>query len=161
MARFQEMQAWRACTRWNSRPFGKRASSRSSNVCQLVSVVPIGFTCMPWGSNEIHVMLVLFIESSGFLRILLPQDCAGLWILWISVVCPSLGICKTWLWSTCAVKTAQVATSEEQLMSQPWTFSRRSRHTRKSFGTSRLWHSSASIRRIRAPTVAWMRSNIL
>ena len=36
MARFQEMQVWRACTRWILRHFGSRASSRSSGFCQLV-----------------------------------------------------------------------------------------------------------------------------
>ena len=105
--------------------------------------VPIGFTCMPWVSMD-HLMLVLFIESSGFLlfcchKIVHPLDL---------LVCPSPGISKTWLLSTCAVKTAQVATSEGQFMSQPWISSRRSRHTWKSFGTSRLWHSFASIRHI-------------
>lgn len=38
MARFQEMQAWRACTRWTSRPSGNRTFSRSSNFCQLVQI---------------------------------------------------------------------------------------------------------------------------
>ena len=38
MARFQEMQAWRACTRWISRPSGNRTFSRSSNFCQLVQI---------------------------------------------------------------------------------------------------------------------------
>ena len=68
-------------------------------------------------------------------------------VLWISLVCPSPGISKTWLLSTCAVKTAQVATSKGQFMSQPWISSRRCRNTWRSIGTSRLWLFFASIRR--------------
>ena len=85
-------------------------------------VVPVGFTCISWVPRD-SLMLVCTSEVMVFPCFVATRFC----ILWISLVCPSLGISKIWLWSTFAVKTAQAATSQGQFMFRPWISSRRSR----------------------------------
>ena len=94
--------------------------------------VPIFFTSIPWVPRD-SLMLVCSSEVMVFSCFVATRLC----ILWISLVCPSLGISKIWLWSTCAVKTAQVATSQGQFMFRPWISSRRSGRMWRIFGTSR------------------------
>ena len=69
-------------------------------------------------------------------------------ILWCVQAIQSLGISKIWLWSTCAGKTEQAEQFQARHTSRPWICSRRSGRTWRSFGTSRLWHFFANIRRI-------------
>ena len=69
-------------------------------------------------------------------------------ILWCAQAIQSLGISKIWLWSTCAGKIEQAEQFQARHTSRPWICSRRSGRTWRSFGTSRLWHFFANIRRI-------------
>ena len=52
------------------------------------------------------------------------------------------------MWSTCAGKTEQAEQFQARHTSRPWICSKRSGRTWRSFGTSRLWHFFANIRRI-------------